>query len=172
MLGIQVSSSNTCHIYSKENTETKQNFLLSKSVCATSYSQKMAVNFKEDEWMCALEPCVFKVYFKPVFRESYVMFMYSSGVSLCFLNKGATSFWNNGHRSFSFAFPQPSPLSSAYHLCRATETQHRRPLCIGLSHRSSYSHWQRPPRSPFLSQLNTKVLSFSQQGRLLTLEQY
>lgn len=27
MLGIQVSNSNMCHIYNKENTEIKQNFL-------------------------------------------------------------------------------------------------------------------------------------------------
>lgn len=51
----------------RENTESKQNFLLSKSVRATSYSQKMAVNFREDEGVCAFEPRVFKVHFKPVF---------------------------------------------------------------------------------------------------------
>lgn len=57
MLGIQVSSGDMCHIYSKENADTKQNFLLNKNVRATSYSHKMAVKFREGE--CVLLNHVF-----------------------------------------------------------------------------------------------------------------
>lgn len=86
-----------------------------------------------------------------------------------FLNKGATSFWKNGHRSFGFAFLRTSPLSSAYHLCGATQTRHRRPLCTTDLHTATGRGLQ---GVPFSFQLNTKVLSYCKQRRLLTLVQY
>lgn len=105
-------------------------------------SQKMNVCFQTK---------FFKVHFEPVLIKSYEMFMHSSGVSLCFLNKGATSFCNSGPRSLSSAFLRTSPPGSGYHLCRATRAQYRKPLCIGLSHGSSCGHWQKRPPEESLS---------------------
>lgn len=94
------------------------------------------------------------------------MFMYLSGVSLCFLNKGATSFWNKGHRNLNFAFLWTSPVSSAYHLCGATQTQHRGPLCIVSATYLHAATGRGLPGVPFFFQLNTKVLPYSKQRRL------